>query len=90
MDADLVHWPEVPHVSRMVARPGLPIFDRTLRGVVVDGALGARWIQEAARAVAPLSRVVVVDAHGRGGVHPGEAGLKVLAAEAGTIVAARA
>lgn len=45
VDPDLAGWPEAPHVSRMTARPGLPFFDRTLRGVAVDGELGTRWIR---------------------------------------------
>jgi uncharacterized protein YbaR (Trm112 family) len=90
VDADLARWPEAPRVSRMVARPGLPFFDRTLRGVAVDGALGARWLGEAARVVAPLARVVVVAATEGAARTLEEAGLRVLAAEAGTVVAARA
>lgn len=89
VDADLALWPDVPGVSRMVARPGLPFFGRSLRGAVVDGALGRGWIGEAARVVAPLSRVVVVSAPDHTGRLLSEAGLRVLAAEAGTVVAAR-
>jgi hypothetical protein len=90
VDADLARWPEVERVSRLVSRPGLPFFDQTLRGVAVDGILGSGWILEAARTVARLSRVVVTSAPEEG-VHVLEqAGLNVLAAEAGTIVAARA
>jgi len=89
LDADLAGWPEVPRVSRITARPGIPFFSRTLRGVVVDGVLGPSWIGEAARVVAPLSRVVVTQApEGARGVLE-EAGLKVLVDEAGTLVAAR-
>ena len=89
VDADLAGWPEAAGVSRMVARPGLPFFSRTLRGVAVDGALGPAWIREAARVVAPLSRVVVVDAPDAARSLLEESGLKVLAAEPGTVVAAR-
>lgn len=89
VDADLAAWPDEPHLSRMVARPGLPFFDRTLRGAVVDGALGARWVAEGARVVAPLSRVVVVDAGDDAERVLEDAGLQVLASEAGTVVAAR-
>jgi len=90
VDADLARWPEVPRISRMVARPGLPFFDRTLRGVAVDGALGVRGLGEAARVVAPLGRVVVVAAAQGAARTLEESGLRVLAAEAGTVVAARA
>jgi uncharacterized protein YbaR (Trm112 family)/fermentation-respiration switch protein FrsA (DUF1100 family) len=90
VDADLARWPEAPRISRMVALPGLPFFDRTLRGVAVDGALGVRWLAEAARVVAPLGRVVVVAATQGAARTLEESGLRVLAAEAGTVVAARA
>lgn len=89
LDPDMAGWPEVPGVSRMAARPGIPFFSRTLRGVVVDGSLGPAWIAEAARAVAPLSRVVVTNAPEGARVALEEAGLQVLAEEAGTVVAAR-
>lgn len=89
VDADLARWPEAPRVSRLVARPGLPFFDRTLRGAAVDGELGARWLGEAARCIAPLSRVVVVSAREGARRTLEESGLRVLAAEAGTVVAAR-
>jgi hypothetical protein len=89
VDAGLADWPEAPRVSRMVARPGLPFFGRTLRGVVVEGALGGVWIREACRVVAPLSRVVVVAAPEEAARVLEEAGLRVLGAEPGTVVAAR-
>lgn len=89
VDADLARWPESPGVSRLVARPGLPFFDQTLRGAAVDGALGPSWIREACRAVSRLGRVVVTSAPDEAGAFLEESGLRVLAAEAGTIVAAR-
>ncbi|MDP2955591.1 MAG: hypothetical protein Q8N53_04155 [Longimicrobiales bacterium] len=89
LDADMAGWPEAPQVSRLAARPGIPVFSRTLRGVVVDGALGASWLAEAARVVARLSRVVVTDAPGDASAVLAGAGLQVLADEAGTVVAAR-
>jgi uncharacterized protein YbaR (Trm112 family) len=89
LDADMARWPEAPGVSRMIACPGIPLFSRTLRGVAVDGALGERWLVEAARVLAPLSRVVVEDApDGAEGILVA-CGLRVLAKEAGTVVAAR-
>jgi uncharacterized protein YbaR (Trm112 family) len=89
VDADLALWPETERVSRMVARPGLPFFARSVRGAVVDGALGAHWIREAARVVAPLGRVVVTDAPADGSEVLRESGFGVLVAESGTVVAAR-
>lgn len=89
LDADMARWPDAPRVSRMASRPGIPFFSRTLRGVAVDGALGARWLAEAGRVAARLSRVVVVGAPGDAGAALTAAGLTVLAEEAGTLVAAR-
>ena len=89
IDADLSAWPTDPSWSRIVSRPGMPFFSRTLRGVGLDGRLGSRWIDEAARVVAPMSRVVVTDATGETCAWLEEAGLQVKAAEKGTIVAAR-
>jgi uncharacterized protein YbaR (Trm112 family) len=89
VDADLSEWPFDPSWSRIVARPGLPFFSRSLRGVAIDGRLGRRWIDEAARVVAPMSRVVVTDAEGETGAWLEEAGLKVMASEQKTVVATR-
>jgi len=89
LDADMARWPEARGVSRMTARPGIPLFSQTLRGVAVDGALGERWLVEAARVVAPLSRVVVQDAPDDAQGILVACGLRVLAKEAGTVVAAR-
>ncbi len=89
LDADMARWPEAPRVSRMAARPGIPFFSRTLRGVAVDGTLGVRWLEEAARAVAPLSRVVVTDAPDDAGAILARSGLHVLVSQGGTVVAAR-
>src|SRR5690606_36663867 len=89
VDPDLRFWPDTPDVSRLMAGPGLPIFDRALRGAAVDGRLGPGWLAEAVRVVARLGRVVSVGTdEDAPEVHRG-AGLEVLAAEAGTVVAAR-
>lgn len=89
LDADLAAWPDAPGVSRLTSRPGVPLFGRSLRGAVVDGGLGDPWIEEGARVVAPLSRVVVTDAPDSATPLLEKAGLRVLAVEAGTVVAAR-
>lgn len=90
VDAGTAAWPEEERITRFVARPGLPVFGLTLRGVVVDGSLPGGWMEEAARVTAPRNRVVVVNAGDDAGPRLEEAGLQVLAAEAGTVVAARA
>lgn len=89
VDPDTRAWEDRAGVSRMAASPGLPFFSRMLRGAVVDGTSGRALLFEAARVVAPMSRVVVVDADEEAvGVLEG-AGLSILAAESGTVVAAR-
>ena len=89
IDADLSEWPADPSWSRIVARPGMPFFSRSLRGVAIDGRLGRQWIDEAARVVAPMSRVVVTHASGGACEWLEEAGLRVMASEEETVVAAR-
>ena len=89
IDGDLREWPPDPSWSRIVAGPGLPFFSRSLRGVAIDGRLGRRWIDEAARVVAPMSRVVVTDASAEAGAWLEEAGLKVIVSEQETVVGAR-
>jgi hypothetical protein len=89
VDADTASWPEQERVSRIVAWPRLPFFSATLRGVVVDGRLESAVLFEAARVTAPMSRTVVVHAGEGASDVLREAGLDVLAEEAGTVVAAR-
>lgn len=89
VDPDLEAWPPTAGVSRMMSAPGLPLYSRSLRGVAVDGRLGDAWVREAARVVARLGRVVVIRSDdGYAGVLEG-AGLGILAAEDGVVVAAR-
>lgn len=90
VDADTSDWPEHAAVSRVAAAPGLPFFSRMLRGAVVDGRLGRGLLVEGARVVAPRSRIVVTSAPEGTPEVLEEAGLSVLAAESGTVVAARA
>jgi len=89
IDADLAGWPDAERVSRLVSSPGLPFFSGALRGVVVDGCLGEEWIREAARVTAPRARVVLARPPEGGREWLEEAGLRVLASDPETIVAAR-
>jgi len=89
VDADTRSWPAHPDVTFMVSSPGLPFFDRTLRGAVVDGALDPAMLYEACRCTAPMSRVVVLGATAETRTVIERAGLSVLAAEGETVVAAR-
>ena len=89
VDSDLNTWPADPSWSRIVSRPGLPFFSRTLRGVGLDGRLGRSWIDEAARVIAPMSRLMVTHAAEETSAWLEEAGLKIVAAEEKTVVATR-
>lgn len=89
LDADLAAWSDTPKWSRLVSRPGLPFFSRSLRGVAVDGRLGPDWTEEAARVCAPLSRVVVTSAPEAAAAILVESGLEVLVDEDSTVVATR-
>jgi uncharacterized protein YbaR (Trm112 family) len=89
IDADLIRWPETERVSRLVAAPGLPFYASILRAVALDGRLGPEWLAEAARVVAPRGRVVVVRA-GEGVVERlASMGLREVASDGETVVAAR-
>lgn len=89
VDPDLRHWSESARVSRLVATPGLPFFDATVRAVAADARLGALCLSEAGRVVAPRGRVVVTEAREDVAASLEAKGLEVLAAEAETVVAAR-
>jgi len=87
VDADLARWPADPSWSRIVSHPGIPFFSRTLRGVVIDGRLDRHWFEEAARVIAPMSRVVVVNAVRTASEWLQVAGLSIMADESGRVVA---
>ncbi len=89
IDADLLDWPEQERVSRLAAAPGLPFFGSSLRAVAVDGRLGDTWLAEAARVVAPRGRVVVVGSSADTASRLEAEGLRVIAADPETTVAAR-
>jgi hypothetical protein len=89
IDSDLREWPDADAVSRLVSSPGLPFFSGIMRGVAIDGRLDGAWVAEAARVVTPGSRVVVTRAADWARTVLEEAGMKVLASEAETVVAVR-
>jgi hypothetical protein len=60
-----------------------------MRAVAVDGRLGWNVLAEAARVVVPKGRVVIVHALDGTSERVPEVGLSVLAAQSGTVVAAR-
>jgi uncharacterized protein YbaR (Trm112 family) len=89
VDADLRLWDDDARWSRIVSAPNLPFFSRVMRGVAVDGRMGQAMVLEAARVCAPLSRVVVTQAPDQAAAWLGKAGLDLMVAEAGIVVAAR-
>jgi uncharacterized protein YbaR (Trm112 family) len=89
IDPDLADWPDAAGVSRMAAAPGIPLFSRSMRGVALDGRLGAGLLAEAARVIAPRGRVVVLRAEPDTEERLRSSGLEILASEVGTVVAGR-
>lgn len=74
--ADLRLRPEEEGVSRLAAGGQLPFFDRSMRGVLLDGSgLSVDLVHEAARVLAPRHRVVVLDPGADGEAWLREAGL---------------
>lgn len=88
-DPGVIAWPDHPKVSRVTVADALPFFSWQLRGAVIDGRLGEAAVREAARVISKGSRVVVVHAPEGTEQVLRDARLEVLAAEAGTVVAAR-
>ena len=87
MDESLTSLEEREGVSRMVAWPGIPFFSESLRGVILSRGSEQREIEEAARVVAPLGRVVALGAgEGTRSLMEG-LNLTVLMEEEGIIVA---
>ena len=82
-------WPETERVSRLVSAPGIPFFDTSLRAVAIDGRLGSGWIDEAARVVAPRGRVVVAHPPDDTATVLERTGLRVIASDPESVVAAR-
>ncbi|MBI4538774.1 MAG: Trm112 family protein [Gemmatimonadetes bacterium] len=62
VEARLRAWPETPGVTRIAAAPGLPLHSGALRAIALSGPDADRFVEEAVRTVAPLGRVVVLDA----------------------------
>jgi uncharacterized protein YbaR (Trm112 family) len=89
VDPDMRLWPEGAGVTRLASGPGLPFFGSGMRAVAVDGRLGWEVLAEAARVVVPRGRVVIVHALDDTSARASEVGLSVLAAQSGTVVAAR-
>lgn len=53
-------WEPEPGVSRMVARPGLPVRDGKIRGVALESGAWPDWGSEVKRVLVPGGRVVLL------------------------------
>lgn len=80
---------EVAAVSRIAARPGLPFYDRMIRGAALDGAAAGAMLDEAVRVVGPGGRVVVREPSPEVRERLAGAGLSPVLDEDGTVVVAR-
>ena len=87
IDPDLRHWSAPTAFSRMCSAPGLPFFASSIRALAIDGRLGGDLLEEAARVVSPHGRVVISSATENTLPMLEETGLKILVAEAETVVA---
>jgi uncharacterized protein YbaR (Trm112 family) len=77
-------------VTTMTIGGRIPFHDRSLRGVVLTGPAAAALLEEGARCTGPLGRLVVEPAPADAAERLAGAGLRVLAQQGGTVVAARA
>ena len=60
LESTILNDHENQGVSRMAASKQLPFFSATFRGVLLSGASTARPLEEAARVLAPKSRLVIL------------------------------
>jgi len=60
IDPGLADWPYSPAWSRFTSRPGLPFRTGSVRGIVLDGALGTNLVREAGRILMRRARLVVI------------------------------
>ncbi|MBI4543941.1 MAG: hypothetical protein HY703_01950 [Gemmatimonadetes bacterium] len=82
-------WSEQPGVSRLAVGAQLPFFSRTMRAVALTGDAAGAGLEEGARALAPLGRLVLEPAPPDAEQRLGAAGLRVAARQAFTVVAER-
>ncbi|MEZ4415656.1 MAG: hypothetical protein R3E10_07870 [Gemmatimonadota bacterium] len=84
----VAHWPERPGVERMRVGPALPFFDRSLRGVVLQGE--SEGLDDLLRLVHSRGRIVVLDpAPGLGASMRAASGFDLVLDEPSALVAAR-
>ena len=76
-------------VSAVLVGDALPVVSGKLRAVALTGDAADRFLEEGARAVAPTSRLVLDPGPADAEARLAAAGLRTLAHEGGTIIAAR-
>jgi len=89
VQASLRFLEEEEGVSRMVARPGLPFFSGSIRGVVLSGETEDHDIREAVRVLVPGGRVAVLNAPAWARARLEEEGTRILLNEEGVVVGER-
>jgi uncharacterized protein YbaR (Trm112 family) len=87
LESALIGDQESEGVSRMIAQLRIPFFSGSFMGILLSGEVTDRDLDEAARVVAPLGRVVVLDASPEAGLRAEALGLKILLEEEGVLVA---
>lgn len=80
---------EVPGVSRIEVTDRLPFYSGKIRGVTLGGAAADTLLEEGARVVGPLGRIVLEPAPDLAEARLSRAGLRVIARQDRTIVAGR-
>ncbi|MGH7475057.1 MAG: hypothetical protein ACRELD_02095 [Longimicrobiales bacterium] len=80
---------EAAGVSQLRTAGGLPFKGRSVAGVVLSGTGAAALIEEGARVLVPLGRLLVENVAAGAADRARAAGLDVLAEEGGTVLAAR-
>lgn len=87
VDPGAVAWREAAGVSRMAVGATLPFFNRSMRGVALSGKAGGALLEEGARVLHPMGRLVLQDVPGEVVERLAAAGLRVAAREGATAVA---
>lgn len=82
-------YPGEGEASRVYLGARLPFFGGKLRGVWLSGDAADAWLEEAARVLHPTGRLVLDPAPADGAARLADAGLRVMAEEAGTVLATR-
>lgn len=90
VDETLAGWQEEVGVSRMAASLALPFYPQRLRAVALSEAAADRLLEEGARVLSPVGRLVLLGAADAGAgaeKRLANTGFRVVAREGGTVVA---